>query len=139
MKATGTSTGPAWFGTSGDLTADLAELAVATAPLGGLLVRDVIHHTDKSLVTTGTYQGADVIIKLLTAAPRDGGPDWLDRHLHEHRVLAAAIADPPPAAVPELMLMGTSPLTITSRLPGVRVGEHLVRRRRRRADRHGDL
>jgi hypothetical protein len=124
MNPTDAATGPAWFGTSGDLAVDLATLTAATARIGGLVVGDVIHHTDKSLVTTGTYQGVAVIIKLLTAAPRDGGPDWFNRHLHEHRVLAAATADPPPATVPELVLMGTSPLTITSRLPGARVGEH---------------
>ncbi|GIG55747.1 hypothetical protein Lfu02_01190 [Longispora fulva] len=116
--------GPAWFGTVGDLAADLEALTAATATIDGLHVGAVLHHTDKSLVTDGTYRGEAVVIKLLTARPRDGGPDWAVRHRHEQQVLAAAAIEPPAARVPELMISGTGPVTVTRRLSGARVGEH---------------
>ncbi|WP_018351960.1 phosphotransferase [Longispora albida] len=99
----------------------LACLRALAGEVDGLVVGDeVLHHTDKAIVTAGALRGQPVVVKLLTS----GDGHWRARREHEVRVYAGFAADPPAVTAPRLLCDHAGALTVVSRLSGVRLGEH---------------
>jgi Phosphotransferase enzyme family len=91
----------------------------------GIVVGEVIHHTDKAIVATGWHHdGRPVVLKLLTCTD----PYWTQRHSHEIDMYRLFDNDPPPLRIPRLVHHDGQGLMVLTHLPGTRVHEarHVV-------------
>lgn len=93
---------------------------VASAVVPGIVVEEIIHSTDKSLVATGLLGDRGVIVKLLIAED----PYWRKKVANEIDSLIQFRDDPPPIAVAELIAADLHQgVVIVGKLPGAALAD----------------
>ncbi|ABW12917.1 aminoglycoside phosphotransferase [Parafrankia sp. EAN1pec] len=82
--------------------------------LGGVVLGEVLHASDKSLLALGAWHGLPVVIKVL----RTDEEFWQARFIHEIRLYQAFTENPPPVRVPNLVHTDGHSVLIIERIPG---------------------
>jgi hypothetical protein len=87
---------------------------VATVDLGGAVVGEVLHASEKSLLALGHRDGLPVVIKAL----RTGEEFWQAKFAHEIRLYQAFTDTPPPVRIPRLVHTDGQRVLVIEHIPG---------------------
>lgn len=93
----------------GDPTLDALDFVARRAAAAGIVVDQLLHHTDKAIVARGHRARQPVVVKLLTTSDLY----WVQRRRHEVEVYQRFAARPPALPVPRLLYEDGAMMVLT--------------------------